>query len=307
MIKFVIKRVLTGILTVWFIWSLVFVLVRVSGDPVEWMLPEGATIEVEEELRASLGLDLPLHQQYIKNFTNIITGDLGTSYYYKRSVADLFAERIGATYMIGIPAYLISALLGVSLGVIAARYRNSLIDRIVMTSATAFYTVPGFAFAIILVLIFSLWLRILPSGNTGTWKHMVMPIIAMSVGPTASISRLTCSSMLDTLQKEYLDGARMKGVKENIVVYKHALRNSLIPVVTSVGMQLGSIIGGAVVVENVFGWPGIGSLLITSALKRDFPTVQFGVLLISVFVTAANVLVDISYGWLDPRIRESFK
>ena len=307
MTKFIIKRVLTGLVTIWFIWSLVFVLVRLSGDPIEWMLPDGATEEMEQELRAALGLDLPLHKQYIKNFTNLVTGDMGTSYYYKRSVSDLFAERIPSTYMIGIPSYILSVFLGISLGVIAARYRNSLIDRLVMTSATAFYTVPGFAFGIILVLIFSLWLRILPSGNTGTWKHMVMPIIAMTVGPTASIARLTRSSMLDTLQKEYLDGARMKGVKENIVLYKHALRNSLIPVVTSVGMQLGSIIGGAVVVETVFGWPGIGSLLVSAANNRDFPIVQYGVLIIAIFVTAANVLVDISYGWLNPRIRENFK
>ena len=136
---------------------------------------------------------------------------------------------------------------------------------------------------------------------------MVIPIIAMTVGPTTSIARLTRSSMLVTLQEEYLDGARMKGVKENIVVYKHALRNSLIPVVTSVGMQLGSIIGGAVVVETVFGWPGIGSLLVSAANSRDFPVVQYGVLIIAIFVTTANVLVDISYGWLNPRIRESFK
>ncbi len=307
MIKFTLKRILTGLITIWFIWSLVFALVRISGDPIEWMLPEGATEEIENQLRASMGLDLPLHKQYIKTFANIFSGDMGTSYYYKRPVSDLFAERIGSTYLIGIPSYIISVVMGIFLGVIAARYRNSFIDRSVMLFATSFYTIPGFAFGIILVLIFSLWLRILPSGNTGTWKHLVMPIIAMSVAPTASISRLTRSSILDTLQKEYLDGARMKGVKESTVVYKHALRNSLIPVVTSVGMQLGSIIGGAVVVENVFGWPGIGSLLITAANKRDFPVVQFGVLIISIFVTAANILVDISYGWLNPRIRESFK
>lgn len=305
--KFTIKRILTGLITVWFIWSIVFVLVRISGDPIEWMLPDGSTEEMEQQLRVSLGLDLPLHQQYIKSFTNLFTGDMGVSYHYKRPVSELFSERLGATYMIGLPSYVLSVFLGISLGVLAARYRNSALDRIVMTGATAFYTIPSFAFGILLVLVFSLWLRILPSGNTGTWKHMVMPIIAMTVGPTSSIARLTRNSMLDTLQKEYLDGARMKGVKESIVVYKHALRNSLISVVTSVGMQLGSIIGGSVVVETVFGWPGIGSLLVSAANTRDFPIVQYGVLIISVFVTAANVLVDISYGWLDPKIRESFK
>ena len=307
MIKFIIKRILTGIVTIWFIWSLVFVLVRISGDPIEWMLPDGASVEMEDELRSSLGLDLPLHEQYIKSFVNLFNGDLGMSYHYKRSVSSVFSERIGHTYAIGFPSYLLSIFFGVSLGIVAATKRNSVIDRIVMTSTTAFHTVPGFAFGIILVLIFSLWLRILPSGNTGSWKNMVLPIISMTVGPTSSIARLTRSSMLDTLQKEYLDGARMKGAKEKAVILKHALRNSLIPVVTSVAMQLGTIIGGAVVVETVFGWPGIGSLLVTSATYRDFPVVQYGVLIISIFVTAANVLVDILYGWLNPKIREEFK
>jgi len=307
MTKFVIKRILKGIVTVWFIWSLVFMLVRMSGDPVDWMVPDGASETVKVQLRASLGLDLPLHQQYLKSFTNLFSGDLGVSYHYKRLVTDLYAERLGATYAIGLPSFILSAVLGVFLGVLAATKCNTLMDRSVMTFAVTCYTIPSFAFAILLVLIFSLWLRLLPSGNTGTWKHMIMPIIAMTVGPMASVARLTRSSMLDVLQKDYLDAARMKGIKEYIVILKHALRNSLIPVVTSVGMQLGHIISGAAVVETVFGWPGVGTLLVFSATRRDFPTVQYGILLVAVFVTAANILVDVSYGLLDPRIRETFK
>lgn len=307
MTRFVIKRILTGLLTVWFIWSLVFVLVRVSGDPIAWMLPDGTNETVVAELRASMGLDLPLHEQYFKSFTNIFSGDLGSSYYYRRPVSDLFAERIGPTLSIALPAYVLSTLLGILLGVIAASKRNSFLDRAVMTFAVTFYTIPGFAFAILMVLLFSLTFHILPSGGVGTWRNMVMPIISMTVGPMASVARLTRSAVLDTMQKEYLDGARMKAVSERAVLLKHALRNSLIPVVTSVGLQLGGVVGGAVVVETVFGWPGVGSLLVTAATRRDFPVVQFGVLVVSIFVTAANILVDISYGWLDPRIRESFK
>ncbi|MCL2008058.1 MAG: ABC transporter permease [Treponema sp.] len=305
--NFIIKRIFKGIVTIWFIWSLVFVMVRISGDPVEWMLPDNASVAVADELRSSLGLDLPLYQQYIKSFTNLISGDMGTSYFFRRPVADLYAQRIGATLMIGIPSFILSTFLGILLGVLAAVKHNTIIDRSVMTFAITFYTIPGFAFAILLVLFFSLWLGILPSGNMGTWRHMVMPIIAMTVGPMATVARLTRSSLLDALKKEYLDAARMKGVKEHVVVLKHALRNSLIPVVTSVGMRLGQIISGAAVVETVFGWPGIGTLLVTAASRRDFPTVQYGVLVVSVFVTVAMIMVDISYGWLDPRIRDTYK
>jgi peptide/nickel transport system permease protein len=202
---------------------------------------------------------------------------------------------------------MLSSFLGIFFGVLAARKHNTIWDRSIMTFAVTCYTIPGFAFAIILVLVFGLWLRLLPSGNMGTWRHMIMPIMAMTVGPMASIARLTRSSLLDTMQKDYLDAARMKGVTERVVVLKHALRNSLIPVVTSVGMQLGTLIGGAAVVETVFAWPGIGTLIVSSATRRDFPTVQYGVLVISVFVTIAMIIIDVSYGWLNPRIRETYR
>ena len=307
MLRFILRRLGKGLLTIWFIWSLVFVLVRISGDPVESMLPDEAQESVREELRASLGLDLPISQQYLKSFTNIFSGDFGKSFYYKRGVAELYGERMINSYSIALPAYALSTVLGILFGVIAAIRHDTAVDRTVMTAAIIFYTIPSFAFSIILILIFSLQFHLLPSGNTGSWRNMVLPIVSLTVGPMATVSRLTRSSLLDVLQKEYLDGARMKGASEKSVIIKHALRNSLIPVVTTIGLQLGTIIGGAVVVETVFAWPGIGTLLVTAANQRDFPVVQYGILLIAVMVTLANILVDVSYGWLDPRIRESFK
>lgn len=307
MARFILRRIGKGVLTIWFIWTVVFVLIRLAGDPIEWMLPDFAQESIKEQLRESLGLNLPVWQQYIRSFVNIFTGDMGTSYYYKRDVVELFMERFAATYQIAVPALLIAGTLGIFFGVIAAVKHDTIIDRMVMSVAIIFHTIPGFAFAIILILIFSLCFHILPSGSTGTWKHMVMPIICLTVGTMATVSRLTRSSMLDVLDKEYLDGARMKGVKETTVIIRHALRNSLIPVVTTLGLQLGTIIGGAVVVETVFGWPGVGSLLVEAAKQRDFPVVQFGVLLLAIVVTVANIMVDVSYGWLDPRIRENFK
>jgi ABC-type dipeptide/oligopeptide/nickel transport system permease component len=307
MTKFILRRVLKGIFTVWFIWSLIFVLVRLAGDPIEWMIPDVALDSVKDELRTSLGLDLPIWKQYLASFKNLFLGDMGSSYYYKRDVVELFMERVPYTVSIAVPSIVLAGVFGLLFGMIAAIKHDTVIDRTVMTIAIVLYTIPGFALGIILILIFSVKLHILPSGNIGNWKNMVMPIICLLVGTMASTARLTRSSMLDVLNKEYLDGARMKGVKESIVILKHALRNSLIPVVTSLGLQLGTVIGGAVVIETVFGWPGVGELLVTAANKRDFPVVQFGVLMLSVAVTVTNIVIDISYGWLDPRIRESFK
>ena len=307
MIKFTIKRLLKGLLCVWFIWTLIFFLVRVTGDPTDWMLPDGATDKELANLRASLHLDEPLGKQYIDTLTDLLQGDAGNSYYYKRDVAELYAERLGTTMRLALPAFGLAIVMGILIGTVAAIKHNTAIDRIAMTGAVVGYTMPSFCFGIIMLLIFSQKLKILPSFGTDDWKSLIMPMITLAVSPMATIARLTRSSLLDVMNREYMNGARMKGVKELVVIIRHALRNSLIPVVTGVGMQLGTILGGAVVVETVFTWPGMGMLLVTSAKQRDFPTVQYGVLLVALSVTIVNILIDISYGYLDPRIRDDFK
>ena len=307
MIKFTIKRLLKGLLCVWFIWTLIFFLVRVTGDPTDWMLPDGATDKELANLRASLHLDEPLGKQYIDTLTDLLQGDAGNSYYYKRDVAELYAERLGTTLRLALPAFGLAIVMGILIGTVAAIKHNTAIDRIAMTGAVVGYTMPSFCFGIIMLLIFSQKLKLLPSFGTDDWKSLIMPMITLAVSPMATIARLTRSSLLDVMNREYMNGARMKGVKELVVIIRHALRNSLIPVVTGVGMQLGTILGGAVVVETVFTWPGMGMLLVTSAKQRDFPTVQYGVLLVALSVTIVNILIDISYGYLDPRIRDDFK
>lgn len=307
MIKFTIKRLLKGLLCVWFIWTLIFFLVRVTGDPTDWMLPDGATDKELANLRASLHLDEPLGKQYIDTLTDLLQGDAGNSYYYKRDVAEMYAERLGTTLRLALPAFGLAIVMGILIGTVAAIKHNTAIDRIAMTGAVVGYTMPSFCFGIIMLLIFSQKLKILPSFGTDDWKSLIMPMITLAVSPMATIARLTRSSLLDVMNREYMNGARMKGVKELVVIIRHALRNSLIPVVTGVGMQLGTILGGAVVVETVFTWPGMGMLLVTSAKQRDFPTVQYGVLLVALSVTIVNILIDISYGYLDPRIRDDFK
>ena len=303
--RYIIMRILKAIFTIWAVYTLVFFLTRVTGDPVDWLTQAGASDTAKETLRANLGLDLPLSEQYVKSFVGLFTGDTGVSYYYSRQVSDLFAERIWPTLTLGGIVLLITILIGLPLGVVAAVKHNSLMDRLTMSTAIVGSTLPNFVLGILLIFIFSLKLRLLPSGSIGTPQHYILPIIALSVGPIASVARLTRSSLLDVIGNDYLDFARSKGMREWKVVIKHGLRNALIPVITILGSQLSALIGGSVVVETVFAWPGIGTLIVTSAQQRDFPVVVFGVLAIAASVTFVNLLVDLSYGILDPRIRKS--
>ena len=303
--RYVIMRVSKAVFTIWAVYTLVFFLTRVTGDPVDWLTMAGASDSAKETLRENLGLDLPLWKQYIKSFIGLFTGDTGESYYYARQVSDLFAERIWPTISLGGIVLFITLLIALPLGVLAAVKHNSLLDRITMSTAVIGSTMPNFVLGILLIFIFALKLRVLPSGSMGTAKNYILPVIALSVGPIASVARLTRSSLLDVIRNEYLDFARAKGIREWKVVIKHGLRNALIPVITILGAQLSSLIGGSVVVETVFAWPGIGTLIVTSAQQRDFPVVVFGVLVIAASVTFVNLLVDLSYGLLDPRIRKS--
>ena len=307
MIKFIIKRLLKGLLTVWFIWSLIFFVVRLTGDPTDWMLPDGATDEELAKLRSSMHLDLPLHEQYLETLGEMLQGNAGTSYYYKQDVAQLYKERMVNTVKLAVPAFILAIVVGVFIGTVAAVRHNTSLDRLTMSAAVVGYTLPNFCLGILLMFFLSLKLRWLPSYGTGNWKNYIMPMITLAASPMATISRMTRSSLLDVTNREYINGARMKGVKEITVTIRHALRNSLIPVVTGVSTQLGTILGGAVTVETVFSWPGMGMMLVTAAKQRDFPTVQYGILLVAISVTLVNILVDVSYGYLDPRIREDFK
>lgn len=304
--KFLAIRLLKAVITIWFILTLVFALTRMSGDPTNWILADDATEAMRTDLRVSLGLDDPLGEQYLRMFTDLFQGKSGKSYNYLRPVGDLFAERLPYTLKLGVLGFGLAVILGVPLGVFAAVKHNSVFDRLTMGLTIAGNTIPNFVLSILMIFLFSLKLRVLPSGGAGGAENYIMPMIALAVGPMASIARLTRSSMLDVLRQDYLDCARAKGVRPLVVIFKHALRNGLIPVVTIIGLQLGTIIGGSVVVETVFGWPGIGSLIVSAAKMRDFPIIQYGVMWIAIAVTMTNLLVDVSYALLDPRIRDNF-
>ncbi len=307
MTGFAIKRILKGVFIVWCIWTIVFFLVRLTGDLTDWLVEDGTSTTYVEQLRQQLHVDEPLHIQYIESIKDLLSGNLGYSRQYKKDVVLLYKERLPQTLKLALPSLLLGAVFGVTLGTVAAIHHDSFADKTVRIVTVVFHTLPNFCLGILMILFFSLTLRWFPSAGSGSWKSYIMPMLTLASGPTATIARLTRNSLVNTMTNEYIDGARMKGVKEIDVIIRHGLRNSLAPVVTRIGMQIGTIIGGSAVVENVFSWPGMGQLLVTAAKNRDFQVVQLGVLIIASTVTIAHILIDLSHGWLDPRVREQVK
>ncbi|WP_432975103.1 ABC transporter permease [Dactylosporangium sp. CA-233914] len=300
---YLLARVLRAIMTIWVVLTIVFFLSHLSGDPTQWLLPDDASARDRAALRASLGLDRPIWQQYWDYLVGLSHGRMGTSYAYHRPVSDLFLQRAPYTVALGGLALLVAVVAGIALGTLAATKRGTVIDRLSMTSAVGGEAIPDFALGILLVLVFSLTLHVLPSGGYSSPQHYILPVVTLAAGATTGVARWTRGAMVDVLGQDYLETARAKGIGEVRVVLKHAMRNSLIPVVTVLGLQLGTLIGGAVVVETVFGWPGVGSLIVAAAQSRDLPVIQFGVLVVAGTVVFASLLVDLSYALLDPRIR----
>ncbi len=304
--RYMIGRIGKAIFTIWFIVTVVFICTRLTGDPTNWLLPDDASEIVRAELRETLGLNRPIWIQYLDSVIALGKGDLGKSYTYLRPVDELFRERLFPTLSLGFIAFNLSIFWGIALGVFTAVCHDTILDKMLTGISVMFDAVPGFVMGILLIFLCSLKLKLLPSGGIGTRGilNYIMPVLTLAIGPTVKIARLTRSSLLDVLEIEYIECAIAKGSSWIQAILKHGLRNALIPVVTMIGLQLGTIIGGSVVVETVFAWPGIGSLIVTAAQTRDFPVVQYGVLLIASGVTITNLLVDISYGFLDPRIRD---
>lgn len=292
------------IITILIIYTLVFFLTRVTGNPIDFMTRDsGISDSARQIMEKNMGLDKPLLEQYFSSLINLFTGDYGNSFYYNRPVSELFAERFRVTATLGVTTLLLTALIGIMLGFFSANNHNTWIDRMILILTVVGNTIPNFVLGIILILIFALRLRLLPAGGYGGFKNFIMPLIAMSIAPISSIARITRSSLLSEFSKDHLNTARSKGMREMQVKIRHGLRNSLIPVITILGNQLGGIIGGAVVIETVFAWPGLGQLLITGAKQRDFPVVNYGVLLIAISISIVYFIVDILYMYLDPRIR----
>jgi peptide/nickel transport system permease protein len=303
MLKFITWRFGRAVLTVLAVTVAVFLAARLTGNPLEMMYPEGLPPEQEERLLAEYGLDQPIPVQFLSYVRELCRGNFGVSLREKRSVAEMFAEDIGATLKLAGVAFTLSVLCGIPIGMVGALKRRSGTGRLVMSIAFLGYAVPHFIIALSLILVFAFYLHWLPStGNETVW-HYVLPTVTLAAHRFASIARHTRSSLLDVLSQDFMRTARAKGLEERVVIFKHALRNSLIPVVTILGLQITGLINGSIIIETVFAWPGIGRLFVGAVLKRDFPVLQFGVLCFASIVVLVNFLVDICYVVIDPRIR----
>ena len=283
----------------------VFSLSHFTGNPVDAMLPDDATPQQIEDLIEHLGLDRPYHVQYVAFIGNALRGDFGQSTKWKgKSAATVVLERLPATLKLGGLAILISVVASIPLGVLAAVYRNSPLDRVASVIALLGQSLPAFWLAIVLMWIFAVTLGWFPTSGLGGLSYMILPAVAMAWFQVAALTRLTRSAMLEVLDSEYVKFAKVKGLTENVVIWKHAFRNAAIVPVTYFGVLAGSLLTGSVVIETVFAWPGTGLLALEAIRGRDFPVVQFVVLFFAVFYLFANLVIDIVYGLIDPRIRQ---
>lgn len=308
MVKYIIKRLLYSVLTVLLAVTLVFVLQRTAGDPVRLMLPQDMWTDANFALvREQLGLDKPILTQYFDFIAGIFRGDLGYSYRQSLPALQLVLERVPATMRLGVAGMLVAMLIGIPIGVLAALKRNTAADKALMSVALLGQSMPSYWLGIMMMLLFSVQLRWLPTLSDGGIKSLIMPAFTLGLYSAARIARMTRSSMLEVISMDYVRTAKGKGLMKRTVIMKHAFRNALIPIVSILGMEFGGLIGGSVIVETVFAWPGIGRLSVDALNGRDFPVVQAVIIIVCVSFVIVNLGVDLLYGYLDPRIKVGAK
>jgi peptide/nickel transport system permease protein len=305
---YVSNRILQSIGNIFFITLLVFLLARATGDPSNVFIPDELPQEEVDAFKERLGLDKPIYLQYWVFITNLARGDFGESIRGHRPVRQMLVERLPATFSLGLAAFLVAIIMGIPLGVLSAVYRDTAIDRVAKVVAFLGQSTPSFWLAIMLILFFGVFffqqgLPSLPISGRGGPETYILPALAMGWSPVAGLLRLTRSAMLDVLDSDYVTMARAKGLSEKVVIWKHSLRNALIPVLTYSGLLFGGFMNGSVVVEQVFAWPGVGRMALTSVSGRDYPVIQGVVIMIGVFYIVINLLVDILYAYVDPRIK----
>lgn len=304
MLRYFAIRLFRALITIAMVVTFAFVVLRMSGDPAILIMGPEVPPEALEAFRKSWGLDQPIWVQYINYFGAILRGDLGMSMRDNRPALDMVMERIPATLALTIPALALKLVIGVPAGVWAALHQGTGFDRAVMVTAVFGFAIPSFILALVLVLIFAVTLGWLPSGGQGGIEHMVLPVITMGIGGAAALARFTRSAMLEVLGRPYIRTASAKGLPWASVVRGHALPNAAIPTVTLIGFLVGSLIAGAVVVESVFSWPGVGRMLVVAVGSRDLAVVQVILLLVAATMVTSNLIVDFLYGVLDPRLRQ---
>lgn len=316
--NYLIRRAGLALLLLWLVATILFFFVHLlPGDPADVILGSSdqyqPTQEQLETARRELGLDRPIWEQYLTYLGKLVRGDLGVSFLNKRPVGADLSIRLVRTLQLVIPSMLLSSLLGIAMGVAAARLRGRVLDAGISTIALIGFSIPVFVIGNLMVLVLAIYLNWLPSSgfaelsaNPMKWlSYAAMPIIALSLGPLASTMRMTRTTVIEQLSQDYVRTARSKGLPERVVVYKHVLKNALLPVVTVIGLQVGTMFAGSVLVEYVFNWPGLSSLLIRSIGTRDYPVIQGTVMLSSFIFVGVNLLTDLSYAFLNPRLRYS--
>jgi peptide/nickel transport system permease protein len=300
--RFVIQRLIQGIIIVVVVSLIVFTFVHVSGDPAALLVPEQATPEDVANYRKALGLDRPIYEQYLQFMGNFWLSDTVKSFRFQQPLLPLVLQHLQFTLILAGLTIVASALVAVPLGIVAALRRGSVMDVGIRVVAVMGQSMPSFWVAMLLMLILAVHLRLFPVSGLGV-KNVVLPTITLAFFQMAVLLRLVRSEMLEVMSQDYIRTARAKGVPERWVTIRHALKNAAIPVITVMGLQFGALVQGAIVVEPIFAWPGLGWLLVESIAARDFPVVVAGAIVAAIFVTAVNLVVDILYGWLDPRIR----
>lgn len=309
MLSYLLRRLLQLVPVMLGITLVTFLLMNVvAGDPVMNLIDErqaGLDPAMVENIRKQWGLDQPLPVQYAKFLWNAVQGDLGRSFASRQLVTEAILERLPATIKLGAVALAYATVLGIAAGTIAAARRNSWFDTSSMVVALTGVSMPVFWLALLLMYLFAVKWKLLPASGygEGQWKYLILPAFTLGSATTAVIARITRSAMLNVIRAEYITTARSKGLSERVVIFRHALRNALIPVITVVGIQMGNVLSGAVITESVFNWPGIGRLLIDSINKRDLPMVQGAVIFVAFLFAVVNLLVDVAYALVDPRIR----
>jgi ABC-type dipeptide/oligopeptide/nickel transport system permease component len=300
---FLAYRLFRTLVALWLVSTVVFVVMRLSGDPVPLLLPPDAPIAEMERVRHDLGLDAPLPVQYGIFLGNVVRGDFGRSIHFRQPAMEVARSYLRATFELGLVAFAIAAIVAFPIGVLSAVRRNSRLDHAAMALALVGQSAPTFFIGILFILVLALRLDLFPTSGRGDWRHLVLPALTLGAFTMASIARITRSAVLEVLRADFVRTARAKGVAELWVVAKHTLRNAALPILTITGLQFGSLLGGAVVTETVFAWPGIGRLAIQSIYNRDYPVVQSTVFIAAVLFIAINLALDVLYGILDPRAR----
>ncbi|GAA3410565.1 ABC transporter permease [Paenibacillus hodogayensis] len=303
MLAYILRRCFYAIFVLYGVATIVFFISRLTGDPVSIMLPPEATVEQVEQLRRALGLDKPLIEQYGIFLANLAQLNLGDSLRYGEPALRLIGERLPATMQLAGTALVLSLLISVPAGIISALKRGTLSESGITVFVLIGQSIPVFWLGIVLIMLFAVHWTIFPTGGIGTWQHLVLPAVALAFNMIALVTRLLRSSLIEQMGSDYVRTARAKGLLPRSVVGKHAVRNSLLPVITVVGLEIGSLLGGSVVTETVFAWPGVGQLLIQAINYRDFPLVQAIIILLAGVFVIVNLIVDVLYAVLDPRIQ----